>query len=168
MAQNYESIVLMDPTLADTSVQDYIGKFSQEIVSRGGEIVQTQVWGKRRLAYPIAHRDEAIYAILYFRIEKAGNLVDELERIVRINDELLREMTVKVPELRMVNQGFGHSSHSAANREESAAPSAPAGEESSVAVESVEDSSIAVESVEESTVAVETEEGAEESGDSES
>jgi small subunit ribosomal protein S6 len=102
MAQNYECVILLNPTLTDEAVQGYIGQFSKLITDRNGEVVHVQSWGKRRLEYVIGKQREAIYVILYFRVDAAGNLVEDFERLVRITDELLREMTVKVPELRIL------------------------------------------------------------------
>jgi small subunit ribosomal protein S6 len=101
MAQNYECAILMDPGLSDEQVQAYLTSFSKLITDRGGEVVHTQVWGKRRLEYPVEARNEAIYAFLYFRMITAGDLVVEMERQVRIQENLLREMTVRVPELKI-------------------------------------------------------------------
>lgn len=101
MAQNYECALLLHPDLNEDQVQSYLEHFSKEITDRNGEVVHTQVWGKRPLEYTIAREDHAIYAFLYFRMESAGDLVEEFERQVRIQDELLREMTVKVPELKI-------------------------------------------------------------------
>ena len=102
MAQNYECVLIMDPALSEDAVQALQNQFSKLISDRGGEVVHTKSWGKRRLAYPIERKREGIYVIIYFRFEmSAKGLVDEIERQVRINDQLLREMTVKVPELKI-------------------------------------------------------------------
>jgi len=109
MAYNYECALLMDPTLPDETVRGYLDQFSKNITDRGGEVVHVQTWGKRRLEYPIEGHNEAVYAFLYFRIENAGELIIELERQVRINESLLREMTVKVPELKITQPPTGDS-----------------------------------------------------------
>ena len=116
MAYNYECALLMDPTLPDETVRGYLDQFSKNITDRGGEVVHVQTWGKRRLEYPIEGHNEAIYAFLYFRIENAGELIIELERQVRINENLLREMTVKVPELKITQPPTGETRFSESAR----------------------------------------------------
>jgi small subunit ribosomal protein S6 len=117
MAQNYECALLLHPGLSDEEVQNWLTNFSKLITDRKGEVLQTQVWGKRRLEYPILREKEAIYAFIYFRMEKsAGDLVVEFERQVRINDSLLREMTVQVPELKVCNPPSGDSRFSESAR----------------------------------------------------
>jgi small subunit ribosomal protein S6 len=117
MAQNYECALLLNPGLSDEEVQNWLTQFSKFITDRQGEVLQTQVWGKRRLEYPILRQKEAIFAFIYFRMEKsAGDLVVEFERQVRINDVLLREMTVQVPALKVCNPPTGDSRFSESAR----------------------------------------------------
>jgi small subunit ribosomal protein S6 len=117
MAQNYECALLLNPGLTDEEVQNWLTTFSKFITDRAGEVLQTQVWGKRRLEYAIDRNKEAIYAFIYFRMEKtAGDLVVEFERQVRINEVLLREMTVQVPELKVANPPSGESRFSESAR----------------------------------------------------
>jgi small subunit ribosomal protein S6 len=116
MAYNYECALLMDPKLSDDAVRGYLDQFSKNITDRGGEVVHVQTWGKRRLEYSIEGRNDAIYAFLYFRIKEAGELVAEFERQVRINDNLLREMTVRVPELKITQPPTGDSRFSESAR----------------------------------------------------
>lgn len=116
MAQNYECALLLQPALSDDEVKTYLDRFSNEITSREGEVVHTQVWGKRSLEYPIKRQTDAIFAFLYFRMETAGDMVAEFERQVRINDDLLREMTIKVPELNILNAPGGESRFSESYR----------------------------------------------------
>ncbi|NQU42690.1 30S ribosomal protein S6 [bacterium] len=116
MAENYETALLLAPTLSDEEVQSHIDIFSNHITSRGGEVVHVQKWGRRHLEYQIAGHSEAIYMFLYFRIDGAGSLVEEFERLVRITESLLREMTVKVAELKIVEPPSGSSRFSAESR----------------------------------------------------
>ena len=102
MAQNYECMLLLEPSLDEATVQSHLEQFTNRITQHGGELLHTQMWGNRRLEYPILGQTEAIFAILHFRMDSAGALVEEFERLVRITDGLLREMTVKVPELKIM------------------------------------------------------------------
>jgi len=103
MAQNYECVLLLKSTLSDEALQGHQDQFAKIITDHGGEVVHLQRTPKRRLEYAIDKQREAVYAIFYFRADAAGAMVQEFERQVRINDDLLREMTVKVPELRIID-----------------------------------------------------------------
>lgn len=104
MSQNYECVVLLDPSLADDAVQGYMDQFSTILTNAGGEVTHTQMWGKRSLSYPINRKKDAYYFLLCFKMEAgAGPVIEEFERQVRINDNILREMTVKVDKLRIAD-----------------------------------------------------------------
>lgn len=102
MAQNYECVLLLNPTLSEEAIQGYQDQFSKLIVGINGEVLHVQRSNKRRLEYVIGKQREAVFLIFYFRAEKIGSVVQEFERQVRINDDLLREMTVKVPEFKVI------------------------------------------------------------------
>lgn len=104
MAQNYECVLLLKPTLTDEIVQGYLDQFSKIITDNQAELLHVQRSKKRKLEYEIAGHREAIFAIFYFRTAKgAGAIIQELERQVRIVEDMMREMTVKVPELRIID-----------------------------------------------------------------
>ncbi|HUT25640.1 MAG TPA: 30S ribosomal protein S6 [Sumerlaeia bacterium] len=104
MAQNYEFVLLLDPDLPQSSVQEYQDQFSKIITDHDGEVVHIQTWGKKRLEYEIVRKKEAIFVIFYFRMQTvSAKPIEEFERQVRINDDLLRGMTVKVPVLKILN-----------------------------------------------------------------
>ncbi len=64
-----------------TRLDNLIAKF-------GGELVKADVWGKRKLAYPIKHQSEGYYVILYFKADNSA--ITELNRVMSITDEILR------------------------------------------------------------------------------
>src|SRR5437763_16974019 len=66
------------------------------ITSQGGHIVKTEMMGRRQLAYEINHRREGTYILL--EIEGSGAEIAELERRMRVNDQILRYMTIRVDE----------------------------------------------------------------------
>src|SRR6185436_1250838 len=68
------------------------------ITDQGGNIVKTEMMGKRRLAYEINHKRDGIYVLL--EVEGSGAEIAELERRMRVNDRILRYMTVRVDEHR--------------------------------------------------------------------
>src|SRR2546422_9688246 len=66
------------------------------ITSQGGQIVKTEMMGRRQLAYEINHKREGNYMLL--EIEGSGAEIDELERRMRVNDQILRYMRIRVDE----------------------------------------------------------------------
>src|SRR5213080_2303353 len=66
------------------------------ITSQGGQIVKTEMMGRRQLAYEINHKREGAYILL--EIEGSGAEIAELERRMRVNDQILRYMTIRVDE----------------------------------------------------------------------
>lgn len=116
MTQNYECVLLMDPALSEEAVQGYHDQVGKIVTDAGGEVTHMQKWGKRRLQYPLGRKNEAFYVLTCFRLESGGGkVIEEFERQVRINDDLLRELTVKVDELKIMdpppaNVGMGRPS----------------------------------------------------------
>ncbi len=80
--------------------EDDVNRLNEAITAlvekEGGSIVKTEVWGRRRLAYPINKKSDGIYVL--FEIEGSGQEIAELERRMRVNDQIMRYMTVRVDE----------------------------------------------------------------------
>src|SRR5437773_11521775 len=74
------------------------------ITSQGGQIVKTEMMGRRQLAYEINHKREGAYILL--EIEGSGAEIAELERRMRVNDQILRYMTIRVDEDRRRAEKF--------------------------------------------------------------
>lgn len=89
----YESIFILKPTLNDEDVQKAIGKL-EGIVKQGGELIATENWGKKRLAYEVMKEKKGIYVLLRFRGK--GDLITELERNYRFDDNVIKFLTVKL------------------------------------------------------------------------
>jgi small subunit ribosomal protein S6 len=90
----YETIFVSDPNLTDEEVDGIVGLVDQITVAAGGKVLKTEKWGKRRLAYPIGHREEGIYVLM--TLECPTTLVKEIDRRYRMNDRILRHLTVRV------------------------------------------------------------------------
>ena len=90
----YETIFVGDPNLTDEEVDGIVGLVDQITVAAGGKVIKTEKWGKRRLAYPIGHREEGIYVLM--TLECPTTLVKEIDRRYRMNDRILRHLTVRV------------------------------------------------------------------------
>ena len=90
----YETIFMTDPNLTDEEVDAIVALIDQITVAAGGKVIKTEKWGKRRLAYPIGHREEGIYVLM--TLECPPTLLKEVDRRYRMNDRILRHLTVRV------------------------------------------------------------------------
>jgi len=95
--RQYEVVFIVDPT-ADEEVSRLTEGFSQIVTDQGGVIVKAEPMGKRQLAYEIDHHKDGTFVLL--EIEGSGREIAELERRMRVNDRILRYLTVRVDEAR--------------------------------------------------------------------
>lgn len=100
MAQNrvYEVMYIGTPETADDEIVKLNESIEEMVVKEGGTIVKTEVMGRRKLAYPIKKKTEGHYVL--FEIEDSGQTIAELERRMRVNDAIIRYITVRVDEER--------------------------------------------------------------------
>jgi len=93
--RQYEVVFIVDPT-ADEEVSRLTEGFSQIITDQGGTVTKAETMGKRQLAYEIDHHKDGTFVLL--EIEGTGAEIAELERRMRVNDRILRYLTVRVDE----------------------------------------------------------------------
>ena len=91
---HYELMVLLKPSLTDEEVSGMTEKLNGAITRLGGQVTQVASWGKKKLAYEINKEKKAIYLI--FRFQAGGMVVKELERICRLDEQVMRVLTVAV------------------------------------------------------------------------
>ena len=96
--RTYEMIFIVDPGVADDEVMKLSEGVQKILTSQGGSITKTEMMGKRQLAYEINHKKDGTYVLL--EIEGSGAEIAEVERRMRVNDQILRYMTVRVDEMR--------------------------------------------------------------------
>ena len=88
-------MLIVIPELDEEQVESTVGRFRTVIERTGGEAGELNQWGRRRLAYEIDHRTDGFYAVMKFT---AGErTLVELKRILRVSDDVLRHMIVKLP-----------------------------------------------------------------------
>jgi small subunit ribosomal protein S6 len=87
-APTYDLVLLLDPQ-AEEPVRAKIVADTREAISAKGELLRNDEWGERALAYPIDHKATAEYHLLQFRVT-TGELIDELNRTLRITDGVIR------------------------------------------------------------------------------
>jgi small subunit ribosomal protein S6 len=90
--RKYEIMYIIRTDIEEEVVQSTIEKF-QNIINNGGEITKNTVMGKRKLAYEINKFRDGIYVLVHFNSTPA--VVVELDRVLKISDEIIRYMIVK-------------------------------------------------------------------------
>jgi len=96
MLKLYEAMYIADPSLSEQEVEALTERLKSEIVEKGGEVVDLQHLGKKRLAYPIRKKKDGFYFLLYFRL--GAGQVSELRTGYRLKDSILRFLIVKKEE----------------------------------------------------------------------
>ncbi|HEY6119976.1 MAG TPA: 30S ribosomal protein S6 [Pyrinomonadaceae bacterium] len=106
MATNrqYEVVFIADPVADDDEVQRLTDNFKQLVTDQGGVINRAETLGRRQLAYEILHKTEGTFVLM--EIEGSGREIAELERRMRVNDRILRYITVRVDEDRRRAEKF--------------------------------------------------------------
>lgn len=92
----YEIVFIVDPEADDAEVMKLSEAVQKIITDQGGSIAKIDMWGRRQLAYEINHQKEGSYVLL--EVEGSGSEIAELERRIRVNDRILRYMTIRVDE----------------------------------------------------------------------
>jgi small subunit ribosomal protein S6 len=98
----YETLFILKPTLTDEETAAQVGKIKTILTNEGAELLATDDMGMRKLAYPIEKNDRGCYTVLLYKAE--GTMLNELERNLRINEEVLRFLTVKYVKQKEVAQ----------------------------------------------------------------
>ncbi len=111
----YEILLMLDPEQAEAREDDIVARARDLVERSGGAWHSHDAWGRRRLAYPIAHKEEGVYHLVVFDAESAT--LEEMSRVLKIDDAVLRHMATRhIP-----------GSRTSAPRDEAAAPvAAPA------------------------------------------
>ncbi len=91
--RKYENLVIVKPTFTAEEILSSIKAIEEIITSNGGEIATTDSMGMRKLAYPIDKNERGYYHVIYYSI--APSAITEIERRFRINEDLLRFVTIK-------------------------------------------------------------------------
>ena len=98
--RHYENMVIVKPTLTEEEIKSQLAAIDGIITSNGGEIVARDEMGIKKLAYPIKKNERGYFYVVYYTMEPAS--VAEVERRYRINEELLRFVTMKYDSKREV------------------------------------------------------------------
>jgi small subunit ribosomal protein S6 len=102
--RQYEVVFIVDPSAEDDEVTRLTDSLKQIATDQGGNVTKAESMGKRQLAYEILHKTEGSFVLL--EIEGSGREIAELERRMRVNDRILRYLTVRVDEDRRRAEKF--------------------------------------------------------------
>jgi len=91
--RQYETGFILSPSLSEEETEGFIRQMGEVVVQKKGRMVKQDVWGKRRLAYPIKKAREGTY--VFFLYEGPGDISQELERRFKQTDSVIRFLTVK-------------------------------------------------------------------------
>lgn len=94
--REFELTFLLNPDLPDEKVAEILGRV-KDIIAKAGEVGEVNIWGKRRLAYPIQFKDDAIYVFVPFK--SGSDVPAELTRFFGLQEDVLRHLIVHaIPE----------------------------------------------------------------------
>ena len=88
----YETTFILEPGFDEARVNEEIERVSQWIKDLGGETLEVQRWGKKRLSYEINRKRDGIYTMIVY--QGPGPVVKEVERRLRLNESVMRVLTV--------------------------------------------------------------------------
>lgn len=121
----YEEMFIVKPDSTDELVDPLVEQMTQLIAKDGGNVQLTEKWGTRKLAYQVGRYLEGYYVLL--RFEASGTTIKEIERRLRVNDLVIKYLTVRLDEeMKWVEKRKKRREKRAARKPQVAAPAAPA------------------------------------------
>lgn len=90
----YELTFIVRPDIEDEALAAVTARVEQIITANGGKVVKNEPWGKRRLAYPIRRHNEGHY--IHLRAELTDQAIREIERQLKISEDVIRHLLVRV------------------------------------------------------------------------
>jgi small subunit ribosomal protein S6 len=94
MLNHYETVFISTPVLSEAQMKEAVDKFKAVITDNGGEIIQEENWGLKKLAYPIQKKSTGFYYMFEFRA--TGELIEKLEIQFRRDERIIRFLTMKM------------------------------------------------------------------------
>ena len=123
--QRYETLFILNPEIPEAQVRETLDRVRRLIEGMEGQVAEIQDWGIRDLAYPINKQRRGTYVLAQY---SAGpDVVKELERTLKLADEVLRFFSVRAPQARKATRRKPHRERPAATTEPSPGPGAEQG-----------------------------------------
>ena len=104
--RQYELVYILPPDTTEQQVTELHGQLEAVVSRLHGQIEKTENWGRKRLAYEIGHHKEGVYVLDV--INGSGELMKELDRRLRVMDQVIRHMVVRVDEEKKVVEQAAH------------------------------------------------------------
>lgn len=98
--RQYELVYILPPDTTEQQVTDLHAQVEQVVTRMHGAFEKTENWGRRKLAYDIGHHKEGVYVLDV--INGSGELMKELDRRLKVMDQVIRHMIVRVDEEKKV------------------------------------------------------------------
>jgi len=92
--REYETVIVADPELSEEQIEDLVTKFKNIIDRNKGIMKEVEKWGLRDLAFKVNHKRKGYYLILHYY--GGAKLVTEIERNIKIDDRIIRFLTIKI------------------------------------------------------------------------
>jgi small subunit ribosomal protein S6 len=100
----YELMVIVDGEADDAAVESALRRIGEQVQAKQGEIKTTDRWGRRRFAYEIDHKHEGSYIV--FEIVAEAGALDDLERQLRLADDIVRHKLIRLPDREAARRGL--------------------------------------------------------------
>lgn len=104
MIRAYELMVIVDTDTDDEAIRGIITKIGSMISDGGGTVASTDEWGRRKYAYPINKKNEGFYVV--FEITTEAPNLDDLDRYLRLADEVVRHKLMRLPDAEATRRGL--------------------------------------------------------------
>ena len=98
--RQYELVYILPPETTEEQVNELHGQLESVVSRMNGRIEKTENWGRRKLAYEIGRQKEGVYVLEV--IEGTGELMKELDRRLRVMDQVIRHLVVRVDQEKKV------------------------------------------------------------------
>jgi small subunit ribosomal protein S6 len=92
--RTYESVAIINAALEEDQIESTIARMQETITTHGGEMLDLDKWGRKRLAYPINKAKSGYYVI--FRFNASTDLIATLERNYRLDENVIRYLTIQL------------------------------------------------------------------------
>jgi small subunit ribosomal protein S6 len=101
----YELMVIIDGDAEEGVAESFRDKITEAVAAAGGEVKSTDMWGRRRFAYEINHKWEGTYFVMEL-LGPGGNALDEMERSLRLADDVVRHKLLRLPDNEAARRGL--------------------------------------------------------------
>lgn len=100
----YELMIIVDQDADDVANRAVVDRVKEMVAADGGDTPTVDNWGRRRFAYPINHKQEGTYTV--FEIVTGAPNLDELDRFLRLADDVVRHKLIRLPDKEAARRGL--------------------------------------------------------------